>query len=439
MTIHRFFGTTALGASVCLSSLMGCKKQADEAQQPVVTVQAEKVGTENLTETVEADAVLQPQAQSAIVPKISSPVKQFYVQRGSHVHTGQLLAVLENADLAASVVDTKGSLTQAQATYNTTTGAAVVEDMKTAETNVEQAKANLEVQKMQTEARQNLLTQGAIPRRDYETAKAALVQAQAAYDVAAEHLAAMKGVSRAAAIQNAEGAVASARGKYEAAQSALSYASVRSPIDGVVTDRPLFPGEMAQAGQPLITVMDTSVLLAKVHLPEAQIAGLHVGDKATVTVQGADQSADGSLSLISPALDPGSTTIEVWIKVPNKPGVLKPGTPVHVAIQARTLESVTTVPAKSLITNKSGGTAVMLVGSDGLAHERAVKLGVTDGKDTQVLAGVHAGEIVVTTGAHSLEDNTKLEVGAAEVEDSGDSKADEDKGAEDKPTAGEVK
>ena len=438
MTIVRYFITAAFGAAVCFAGLSGCKQPADETAQPVVTVQAEKVAVGSLTETVEADTVLQPQAQSAIVPKISSPVKQFYVQRGSRVHSGQVLAVLENADLAASVVDTKGSLTQAQATYNSTTGASVLEDMKTAETNVEQAKANLELQKMQTDARQNLLTQGAIPRRDYETSKAALVQAQAAYDVAAQHLASLKSVSRAATIQNAEGAVTSAKGKYQAAQSALSYATVRSPINGVVTDRPLFPGEMAQAGQPLITVMDTSVLLAKVHLPQAQVAGLHVGDKATVTSQGADQSASGSLSLISPALDPGSSTVEVWVKVGNKSGALKPGTPVHVAIEARTLENITTVPAESVITNKSGGTAVMVVGSDGLAHEREVKLGASDGKDTQVLAGVHAGEMVVTTGAHSLEDSTKVQVGAAEAEDGGGSKGGDATSA-DPPTAGGVK
>lgn len=438
MTIHRYFATAAFGTVVCLAGLSGCKNQADQTEQPTVTVQAEKVAVGSLTETVEADTVLQPQAQSAIVPKISSPVKQFYVQRGSHVHAGQALASLENGDLAASVVDTKGTLTQAQASYNTTTGASVLEDMKTAETNVEQAKANLEVQKMQTDARQNLLAQGAIPRRDYETAKAALVQAQAAYDVAVQHLASLRGVSRAAAIQNAEGAVTSARGKYEAAQSVLGYATVRSPIDGVVTDRPLFPGEMAQAGQPLITVMDTSMLLAKVHLPQTQIAGLRVGDKATVSVPGAEQSADGSLSLISPALDPGTTTVELWVKVPNKSGTLKPGTPVHVAIEARTLKNITTVPAESVITNKSGGTAVMVVGSDGLAHEREVKLGVTDGKDTQVLAGVQAGEMVVTTGAHSLEDKTKVEVGPAEGEDGSDGKAGDDKNAG-KPASGEEK
>jgi hypothetical protein len=67
-----------------------------------------------------------------------------------------------------------------------------------------------------------------------------------------------------------------------------------------------------------------------------------------------------------------------------------------------------------------------------------VKLGVTDGKDTQVLTGVQPGEIVVTTGAHSLEDKTKVEVGPAESGDSGDSKGGDEK-SPDKATAGEGK
>jgi RND family efflux transporter MFP subunit len=423
-------------ATLCALSVAGCKKKtADDAEEPTVTVQAEKAAVGSITETVEADTVLLPQAQAAIVPKVSSPIRKFFVQRGSRVHAGQTLAVLENADLAADVVDTKGILTQAEATFATTTKGSVLEDTKSSELAVAQAKANLDVQKTQTAARQNLLAQGAIPARDYETSKAALVAAQATYDLAEQHLSLLKGVSRAATVQGAEGGLQSARGKYQAAQSALNYANVTSPINGVVTDRPLFPGEMAQAGQPLLTVMDTSNLIAKVHLPQEKTAGLKLGDAATVNVQGAEDKAEGKISLISPALDAGSTTLEVWVKIPNAKAQLKPGTPVHVAIEAKTHDNVTTVPAESVITTKGGVTAVMVVGDDHLAHQRVVKLGVSDGKDTEVLEGVKAGEMIVTTGASSLEDKTKVEVGPAEDDDA---KPGAD-AADAKPAAGEDK
>lgn len=438
-----------MSAVLLVVAVQGCKKKAaadDDTgsdAKPVVTVQAEKVAMGSITETVQADSVLQPLAQAAVVPKISSPVKKFYVQRGAKVRAGQVLAVLENADLAASVVDTRGSLTQAQAAYNTATKATVPEDLTTAEANVEQTKAALEVQRQQTESRANLLAEGAIPKRDYDTAKAALVQAQGAYDTAVQHLSGLKRASSQATVLNAQGGLESARGKYENAGAQLSYATIRSPLSGVVTDRPLFVGEMAQAGTPLLTVMDISSVLAKVHLPEEQAVRLKVGDKAHAQVQGEDDTADGAVSLVSPAADAGTTTIEVWVKIPNRDAHLRPGTPVHVSIEERTLDNITTVPNESIITTKTGGTAVMVIGSDNVAHERDVKLGVTDGKDTQVLEGVHVGEMVVTTGSQSLEDGTAVKVGAADEDedkkgggDSGDKAGADDKAAKSGPDEG---
>lgn len=409
---------TAAGALLLtLAAMQGCKSAPEKEETPVVAVQAEKVATGDLTQTVAAEATLVPQAQAAIVPKISAPVKRFLVQRGSPVHAGEVLAVLDNADLAAAVTDAKGQLTQAQASYTTTTQATVPEGLRQAQQNVKQTKAALDVQQQQTQSRANLYAQGAIPRRDYETAQSALVQAQAAYDVAAQHLVLQEKIAQSGTVANAQGGVTSARGRYQAAEAQLDYASVRSPISGVVTDRPLYAGEMAQAGQPLLTVMDTSVLLAKVHLPQEQAAELQVGDAATVDVEGTEQTADGSVSLISPALDPGSSTVEVWVKIPNAQAHLKPGVPVHVSITANTLHNVVLVPVESINTTKTGGSSVMVIGSDSVAHEREVKLGATDGKDTQVLSGVQSGETVVTTGAHSLEDGTKVTVGAPDDEE----------------------
>jgi HlyD family secretion protein len=242
------------------------KATEEEAAPEPQSVQAEKAVQQNLTEYVTGEAILAPLAQSAIVPKISAPIKKFLVQRGAHVKEGQLLAVLENADLAASVTDSKGSLTQAQAAYDTSIKATIPEDQQKAELDVAQDKAELDVAKSIRDARKNLLDQGAIPRHDYDTAYAGYVQAKATYDIAAQHLASLKSVSRQASIQSAQGSLVSAKGKYQGAAADLAYSEIRSPISGVVTDRPLFPGEMAQAGAPLLTVMDTSSLIAKVHV-----------------------------------------------------------------------------------------------------------------------------------------------------------------------------
>jgi len=412
------------GLSLCAVFLQACKKTGDADAAAVVTVQAEHPEVGEISERIVADATLSPVAQAAISPKITAPVREFYVQRGSKVRAGQLLAVLENRDLSAQELDNKGQYAAAQASFDMQTKAQVPEDYRKAELDVAQAKAQLELQKQIVAARKKLLAEGAIPGRDYDTAAAALVQAQAAYDVAQNHLDSMKAVSRAASLEQAEGQLSSAKAKYLAAQAQVSYSQVRSPITGVVTDRPLFPGETANSSSPLITVMDTSSLLAKVHLSQTVTQRLKVGDTASIVIPGTDGSVPAKVFLISPALDPGSTTVEVWIRLDNLKGKYKAGTPAAISIKGAAVVKAVKVPLSAILTAADGAQSVMLVGSDGVAHKRVVQLGLNDGEDVQVTQGLSGSEMVVTRGAYGLDDGRKVQVAkAGEDEDKGGGEA----------------
>jgi multidrug efflux pump subunit AcrA (membrane-fusion protein) len=402
-----------LGAvALPLVFLPGCKKEA--APEPQVTVQAEHPEQGPIVEHVTADAILAPLAQAAIAPKISAPVRKFYVQRGSKVKEGQLLATLENSDLAAAAQDNKGSYMAAEAAYATATRAQVPEDTQKAESDVAQAKANLNLNESIVKSRKQLFKEGAIPGRDLDTAEAALVAAQAAYHAAELHLDSVRKVSREAALKSAQGQLTSAEGKYNGAKAQVSYSEIRSPISGVVTDRPLFAGETAAAGAPLLTVMDTSSLLAKTHIAQSLAQQMKVGDGAQVHVQGVADPVAAKVSLISPALDPGSTTVEVWLKIDNKSGALKVGTPVKVSIEGRTVAQAWKIPAAALLTAQDGSKSVMVVGADGAAHRKPVTLGLQDAEDVQITAGLTPNDLVITGGAYGLDDGAKVKVGAAD-------------------------
>jgi len=395
----------------CAVSLAGCKKSADNVPESVVSVEAEHAERGAISEHIMADATLSPLAQAAISPKITAPVHTFYVQRGSRVKAGQLLAVLENRDLAAQALDNKGQYTAAQAAYQMQTKAQVPEDYAKAELDMAQTKAQLSLQNEITASRKKLFEQGAIAGRDYDTAVAAQAQAQAAYDTAHNHFNSLKNVSKEASLQQAQGQLSSTQGKYEAAEAQVSYSQIHSPISGVVTDRPLFPGETANTGTPLITVMDTSSLLAKVHLSQIVAQRLSIGDDASITVPGVDEPVNGKVTLISPALDPGSTTVEVWLKVDNSKGKYKAGTPVRVAISGRTIANAVKVPLEALITAEDGGKSVFVMKPDGTAHKVEVKVGINDGENVQVTEGLNGTENVITKGAYGLSDGTKVEIG----------------------------
>src|ERR1022692_2977351 len=271
--------------SVLLGLLSGCSKDTGE-KEPVVPVQVALVEKTTIEHTVVAEAVLFPLAQSAIVPKISAPVKTFLVKRGSRVHEGELLAVLEHQDLAAAAQDTKGAYDQAQATYEISTGADLPAEMQKAQLEMQVAKQLLDAQQKVYDSRQELFQQGALPRKELAQAGVDLTQARNQYEIAQKHLEAMQAIGKQQTLKSAAGQLESAKGKYFGASAQLSYSEIRSPINGVIADRPLYPGEMAAAGTPLLTVMDVSQVIARAHIPQPDAALLKLGDEATIKAPG---------------------------------------------------------------------------------------------------------------------------------------------------------
>jgi len=387
----------------------GCSSEKPE-EAPVVSVQVTPVEKTTIEHTITAQAALFPKQQSAIVPKISAPVQKFLVQRGSAVKEGQLLAVLENKDLSAAAQDSRGTLDQAQAAYETTTAANLPEEIQKAQGDTQTAQQALDAEEKVFESRQQLFEQGALPRKELDQSRVDITQARNQYAIAKKHLDALLAIGKQQEIKAAAGQLESAKGKYLGAEAQLSYSEIRSPISGVITDRPLYPGEMAAAGTPLLTVMDISSVIAKAHIPQADAAALRVGDSGTMVVPGVEKPIQGKVTIVSPALDPNSTTVEVWFEAKNPKHELKPGTTVQLSLTARTVKDALVVPTSAVLTGTDGTTTVMIAGSDGLAHQQAVKLGIRNGGDVQVLDGVKEGDKVISNGGYALPDKTKIKI-----------------------------
>jgi HlyD family secretion protein len=399
--------TLAASASLLISAACSGNKGDKE---PTVSVQVVPVEKTTIQHAVKTEAILFPRQQAAIVSKISAPVERFLVKRGSPVRQGQLLAILENRDLSAAAQENKGSFDQAQAAYETTTTASLPEEIQKAEAEEQQSKQALAAQEKVYQSRQQLYEQGALPRKELDQSGVEIIQARNQYSIAKKHLDTLVAIGKQQQLKAAAGQLESAKGKYLGAQAQLSYSEIRSPIDGVVTDRPLYPGEMAAAGTAVVTVMDISAVIAKAHIPQADAALLKVGDKGTMTVPGLDQPVEGTVTVVSPALDPNSTTVEVWLEAKNPKQQLKPGTSVQLALTAKTVNDALVVPVAAVIGAADGGSAVMIAGSDGRAHQKTVKLGIRQDDDVQILEGVMAGDKVVSNGAYGLPDNTRIKV-----------------------------
>jgi HlyD family secretion protein len=398
-----------LATLILTATLAGCSKKEAEVE-PVVSVQVQPVKRASISQVISADAVISPVEQAVVTPKITSTIKSFAVQRGSKVHTGQLLAVLENADLTAALDQSKGEFQQAQAAYATATGAGLPQELQKATLDAGVAKSALDAQQKVYQSRKNLFDQGALPRRDLDTAEVSLAQARGQYEVAQRQLDDLKRIGQAESLKSATGQLGAAKGKYLGAEAQLSYSEIRSPIDGVVTERPLYPGELAAANQPLLTIMNTSKLLAKAHISQSDAAALHVGDEAEIDFPGTDEPVKARVSLISPALDTGSSTIEVWFEVRKPPSNLRPGMTVRLEATAKSQKDVLVVPLAALLKNSDGADYVLLAGADDHAHQQLVKAGIRSADSIEIIEGLKEGDSVITAGGYGVPDKTEIKV-----------------------------
>jgi HlyD family secretion protein len=394
-------------------ALTGCSKET-ASKDPVVKVEAVAAKKVNLQRTVSAEGVLNPIQQAEITPKINAPVQRVLVQRGAHVKKDQLLVVLENRDLTAAQLENKGGYEQAEAAYANAVSGALPEEWKKAELDLQAAKQTLDAQQKLYDSRTTLYREGALPRKDFDQAEVAYVQARNQHELAQRHLEALQAGGKQQALKAATGQLASAKGKFLGSEAQLSYSEIRSPINGVIADRPVYAGEMASSSKPLVTVMDVSQVVARAHIPQDEAMLVRVNDPAALTLAGSEEKIPGKVTVVSPALDPNSTTVEVWVQAANPGDRLRPGSSVHVTINVGALRDAVVVPASALLNGADGKTEVMTVGSDGRAHETEVQVGVRQDSEVQIVAGLQPGQQVITTGAYGLPDNTQVQVSREE-------------------------
>ena len=265
-------------------TLAACSKPAGSRAEAPAPVQVTAVTQATIRRIVEGDGVLFPRDQASVMPKISAPVQKFYVNRGDHVKQGQLLAVLENRDLIAAAAEGKGAVEQAECeSARHRRRHCPRESVVKAETDLESARDTRDNAKKVLDSRKQLFEEGALARRLVDESQLAYVQAEAQYRAADEHLKTLQSVSKQAQIQGAAAQVQSAKAHYDSLEAQVAYSHVTSPIAGIVADRPVNVGEMANPGAPLINIVDISRVVARVNVPQSDASAVKVGQTAAIT------------------------------------------------------------------------------------------------------------------------------------------------------------
>jgi RND family efflux transporter MFP subunit len=124
----------------------------------------------------------------------------------------------------------------------------------------------------------------------------------------------------------------------------------------------------------------------------------------------------GKVTVVSPAANSNTTTVEIWVEAVNTGERLKPGATVQLEIDAGEVPDAVVVPLAALLSAEDGSDKVMIAGADGLAHQQKVETGVRSGDEIQIVSGVKPGDKVIVSGGLGLDDKARVEIAKPEEE-----------------------
>jgi HlyD family secretion protein len=192
-----------------------------------------------------------------------------------------------------------------------------------------------------------------------------------------------------------------------AAQAVAGYATLRSPLSGIVSRRALNPGDMADPATPVVEVTDSRTLNLLANLPAEDGVKVRRGMAVRVTAtELPGRSFMGRVVSVG-QVDPQTNLLAVRIGVANPTGRLNVGTFATAEIILRTDPRAVVVPKEAVIT-REGKSVVFVVGHDDVAHQKEVTLGAEQEAMIQILHGVAPGDSVIRRGEYELPDGAKV-------------------------------
>jgi RND family efflux transporter MFP subunit len=401
---------------------------ATEETTPVVSVRVAKAEKQTIAAQVSALGTVFPRDTAQVSAKISAQIKQMPILKNRVVHAGDVIAVLEARDLQAQRGEAVAALNEARANARSVETGTIPQNNAQDQKALRDARAAVSNTRAIYERRLALYQKGGISKKDLEASQFDLTKAEDDLRLAEQTVALRTGSLNPNDRAQAAARVLQAEQHLGTLDAQLSYATIRAPIGGVITDQAVYEGSFAAAGTTLFTIADISEVIVKAPFSDTVAAQLKIGDTATVIPTDAPgEQMSGQVTLISRSADPANRSVEVWVTLGNGAGRLRTGGAAQVTIAANSKTEAVVVPASAVTldaTNASEGT-VMVVDDASVAHETKVTVGIRSGDKIEITEGLEGAETVVIEGNYALPDETKVEV----TEEGGDKQSGGDAGA----------
>ena len=347
----------------------------------------------DLVQTVVTTGRVMAPAEIDISAGISAEVLDVRVDKGDRVSKGDILVRLDDKDALVAVAQAKATLARARAKRRQVRNVSA----KVLDESLAQAEARRDESQRRYTEDEKLYASGAIAKSELDRSRTQL-------DVAKSQLSAAKVQADAARpggadAESAHADLALAEAELRAANVRLERTVLRAPVDGVVLNRSVEPGELAAPGRVVLTLARTGLTQLLAEPDEKNLSLLTVGQAATASAEAyASDRFDAKVSFIAPSVDPRRGTVELRLEVPKPPSYLRPAMTVSIEIQVAERKNALVIDADAI--HELGGDSpwVMVVRGDHATRQN-VRLGIRGDVHVEILEGLDEGSTVLEANA----------------------------------------
>jgi len=352
------------------------------------------VHRKDMMKTIELTGKTVPESQVDISAKYSGKIIQVNVELGQPVEPGQVLVVQDTKDIDAA-------LTQNEAAFRGA-NADVVESNASFRASYQKAQADYKLSSINYERYKAISKMGGVSREALDNAEQQMNAAKAALDTLANQVSS----GSAAVVMSKEAIRDKAAGAIDALENQRNDMVIRSPRAGEIGYRQVEVGNLVQAGQKLLSIVDNSNIYVDCSVSEQDIGLFRTGMTASIVIDAVGKNYNGKIIYVSPAIDAATQSFSVRLALDNTDNTLKAG------MFARTdftllLRPQTLFVPKEAVTSLNGKDRIFIVDENNQVIERVIQTGARNDSSIEIIAGINEGEKVVISNLARLKNGMK--------------------------------
>jgi RND family efflux transporter MFP subunit len=385
---------------VSLLLLPSCGKvRAKSDSAAVVTVGVTKVARKSLQRQITLSSELVPFQEIDVYAKESGFVKNLYVDYGSRVQAGQLMAVLEIPELEAQLQVDQSSIKNA------------MDEVSRAEHQLKRYRAMYTALHLEYTRLNGVFESqpGLVAQQEVDNAQGKDLAAASEVDAAESSL------------QAAQSELLVDKSRLIHDQALFSYARITAPFAGVITQRYANLGTLMQAGtssstqsMPLVRLSQDDLFRLVIPVPESSVRYIRVGDPVGVQVPSLNRSFPGKVARFSVDVQEDTRTMHTEVDVPNPGRLLMPGMYAETTLTLEAKDDVLAVPLEA-VNHEGDQTTVYVVNSAGKVEDRVVTVGLETSTDAEIASGLAEGESAIVSDRSGLKPGEEVRPQAVQM------------------------